>query len=96
MAKKKSPFLMYKDKPLVRVDNTVYYGDLDGKYLIVMHIRNTANVAGRDIASDVLVELQENNAALGKGRVVKKAERDGLYTAIDIGAFWLEEAMEEE
>ena len=40
-----------------------------------------------ELATEVVVSLMEN------GRVVKKAEREGIYRALDIGAFWLEDAM---
>ena len=37
-AKKKSEFLTYKGKPLVRKGNTLYYGNMSDKF-VVMHNR---------------------------------------------------------
>lgn len=40
-AKTQSPFLMYKGRPLVRSGNTLYYGSMAEKYVIMMQILST-------------------------------------------------------
>ena len=88
MAKKKEQTaLIYKDKPLVKRGNTVIYGDIDDEYYILMEILDTAPYQDLELATDVAVSLMSN------GAVIKKAEREGLYRALDIGAYWLEEAL---
>ena len=88
MAKKKEQTaLIYKDKPLVKRGNTVIYGDIDDEYYILMEILDTAPYQDLELATDVVVSLMSN------GAVIKKAEREGLYRALDIGAYWLEEAL---
>lgn len=87
MAKKKEQTsLIYKGKPMVKRGNTVIYGDINDKYYIHISILDTSTEQDLELASEVVVSLMEN------GRVVKKAEREGLYRALDIGAFWLEDA----
>ncbi len=98
MAEKKkdtSKGLRYKGKPLVRKGNHIYYGNKDDKYLIFMQVRESTKIIDLDVSTNILVQLQTNDPP-GKEKVIKKAERDGLYAALDLGEFWLNEALEED
>ncbi len=88
MAKKKEQTaLIYKNRPLVKRGNTVIYGDIADEYYVRMEILDTETNQDLELATDVVVTLMSG------AQVVKKAEREGLYRALDIGAYWLEEAM---
>ena len=50
---------------------------------------------GLEIATQVNVML-ETNEVPGKEKVLKKAERDGLYAALDLGEYWLTDILAEE
>ncbi len=90
MAKKKEQTaLIYKNRPLVKRGNTVIYGDINDKYYVLMEILDSDKYQDLELATDVVVSLMSD------GRVEKKAEREGLYRALDIGAYWLEEAFAE-
>lgn len=86
--------LMYKGKALLRKGNQIYYGNSDDKYIISMKVRESTQIMEVDVSTNVLVELI-TNAAPGHESVIKKAERDGIYTALDLGEFWLHEALAE-
>ena len=87
--KKEQTALIYKNRPLVKRGNTVIYGDIADKYYVCMEILDTESHQDLELATAVVVSLMSD------GRVEKKAEREGLYRALDIGAYWLEEAMGE-
>lgn len=88
MAKKKEQTaLIYKNRPLVKRGNTVIYGDISDDYYVRMEILDTESYQDLELATDVVVTLMSG------GQVVKKAEREGLYRALDIGAYWLEDAI---
>ena len=88
MAKKKEQTaLIYKGKMLVKRGNTVIYGDINDKYYIHISILDSDAEKDLELATEVVVSLMEN------GKVIKKAERDGIYRALDIGAFWLQDAQ---
>ena len=88
MAKKKEQTaLIYKNQPLVKRGNTVIYGDISDDYYVRMEILDTESYQDLELATDVVVTLMSG------GQVVKKAEREGLYRALDIGAYWLEDAI---
>ena len=83
-----------KGKPLLRNGNKIYYGNPDDKYIIYMQIQESTKIMDLDIGTEIVVQLQTNKAP-GLEKVIKSAERDGLYAALDLGEFWLAEALEE-
>lgn len=89
-----SEFLTYKDKPLVRSGNTIYYGDMSEKFVIKMEILTSHAENGLDVADKVKVMLIKNDAK-ESGTVVKTTEKDGLSEAMNFGLVWLERALSE-
>ena len=76
--------LMYKGKPLVRKDNTLYYGYMDEPCIIMMQITSTKDVNGAELSDKILVQLVSTDEDLRpRDRILKKAERRGLYSAIE-------------
>ena len=86
--------LEYKGHPLRRKDNLIYFGDMSDKYIVQLQIMDTKKVKDLDVATRVSVQLQLTDPDIRtKDRVVKKSEKDGLYTALDVGCVWLERAL---
>ena len=86
--------LMYKGRPLMRKDNLVYYGSMADSHIVMMQILETKKVNDTDIATRASVQLQLTDpTARSRDRVVKKSEKDGFYTALDVGSVWLERAL---
>ena len=82
MASEKIP-LSYKGHPLRRKDNLIYYGTMAEKYIIMLQILDTKKVDDLDVATKVAVQLQLTDPDLkSRDRVVKKTEKDSLYTAM--------------
>ncbi|MBQ9415172.1 MAG: hypothetical protein IJU16_08630 [Clostridia bacterium] len=91
---KKSEFLTYKGKPLVRSGNTIYYGSIGEKCVIMLQILTTKTVNGKEVADKVSVQLLSTDPELRmKDRILKKTEKQGLYSAMDVGAIWLERSL---
>ncbi len=94
MAKAKSEFLMYKGKPFVRSGNTLYYGDMNDKFVVMLQIQDKEMVADLEVATKVTVQLISTDPDVRpRDRLVKRSEKNGLYEAIEIGAIWLERAL---
>lgn len=86
--------LEYKGHPLQRKDNIIYYGSFADKYIIMLQILDTKKVKDLDVATKVSVQLQLTDPSIkSRDRVVKKTEKDSLYTAIDVAAVWLERSL---
>ena len=86
--------LMYKGRPLMRVDNLIYYGSMADSHIVMLQVLEAKKVNDLDVATKVSVQLQLTDpAAKSRDRVVKKSEKDGLYTALDVGCVWLQRAL---
>ena len=91
---KKGEGLVYKNHPLRRVDNLIYYGSMADKYIVMFQILDTKKEQDLNVATRVSVQLQLTDPDLrSRDRVVKKTEKDGFYTALDVGCVWLERAL---
>ena len=86
--------LQYKGRPLMRKDNMIYYGSMADSHIVMLQILETKKVQDTDIATRVSVErhLTDPNAR-AKDRIVKKSEKDGFFTALDLGSVWLTRAL---
>jgi len=84
---------MYKDKPLLRVDNQIYYGNIEDKYIVRFTLDEQKEVNDLQVAGRVTIDLMTNEGE-ERSKIMKQAERDGLYKALDLGAFWLQDALE--
>ena len=94
MAEKKNDFLTYRGKPLVRNGNTIYYGDMNDDYVIMMRILSSKEFGDTDLASKVSVQLVNTDPNVSiKEKIVKTSEKKGLYAAMDIADIWLTRAL---
>jgi hypothetical protein len=84
--------LTYKDKPLMRSGNKIYYGNPEDRYIILFTINSTQKINDLDVADKVSIELMTNSGK-EKEKVYKKAVRPGLFEALDIAEFWLNDAL---
>ena len=86
--------LEYKGHPFQRKDNIIYYGSFADRYIIMLQILESKKVKDLDVATKVSVQLQLTDASIkSRDRIVKKAEKDGLYSAMDVAVVWLDRAL---
>ena len=86
--------LMYKDRPLMRKDNMIYYGSMSDSHVVVMQILETKKQGNTDLATKVSVQLQLTDPNVRpRDRIVKKAEKPGIYSALEVGCVWLQRAL---
>ncbi len=89
----KSP-ITYKDRPLVRFKDELYYGNLDAKYLLKLKILSTRKDGNDEVADRIQILLLESDDSRPEAdRVMRHSERNGLYNALDIGKVWLDSAL---
>ena len=93
-APSKNEGLVYKNHPLRRVGNLIYYGSMADKYIIMMQILETKKEKDMDVASKVSIQLQLTAPDLkSRDRIVKTSEKNSLYAAMDIAEIWLNRAL---
>ena len=94
MAKKKIEELIYKERPLTRRGNEMFYGFIDDKFLVKLTVKETETIDNINVSTKIMVQLITNNTYLeGKERVIKQKEATGLYSALDLGFVWLDDAL---
>lgn len=86
--------LSYKGRPLMRKDAIIYYGSMADKYIIMLEVLSADQKDGYSLANRISIQLQYTDPEISsKDRVVKSAERDSLFDAMELGSIWLERAM---
>ena len=86
--------LTFKGRPLMRKDNIIYYGSMADSHIIMIQILDYRTVGDTQVANKVSIQLQVTDPSVkGRAQIVKRAEKTGLYTALDLGAVWLERAL---
>ena len=94
--KQKSPFPMYRGKPLVRSGDTIYYGNMTDKYVIKIDIKSKKTVEDMEVADKCIVQLMLTDPEIrSRKQIVKTSEKNGLYLALDIADAWLTRALTE-
>lgn len=90
----KNEVLMYKGRPLMRKDNMIYYGSMADEYIVMLQVLESKDFQDLKLSTKVSVQLQRTAPDVkARDRVVKKSEKDGFYTALDVGSVWLERAL---
>ena len=83
-------YLMYKNRPLVREGDTICYGEMTDKYILVLEIMSYKNEGGVQVPDDIFIQvINPQNSSDIKNQGSKK----GLYDAMGIGLVWLERAL---
>ena len=86
--------LTYKGHALMRKDNIIYYGSMSDKYIVMIQILSSSPMDDLKLSGKVLVQLQFTDPEISaKDRIVKSAERVGLWNAVDLASVWLERAL---
>lgn len=87
-------FPMYKDKPLVRSGDVLFYGDMSDKYVVRLQIKSKKMVDDMEVADKVAVQLMSTDPDVSpRKQVIKTSEKSGLYLALDIAEVWLKRAL---
>ena len=97
MSAKTSPMLNYKGKPLVRSGNVLYYGDPTQKYIAMLQVLSNIEKNDMSLSDKISVQILSTDESLHTSqRVLKRVEKNGLYTALNIASIWLERALAKE
>lgn len=85
---------MYKNKPLVREGNFLFYGNPEDKLILFMNILDSKEQNGLKVATRVLVQIQKTDDNVSyMEKIVKQCEKSTFYDAFEIGCIWLEREL---
>jgi hypothetical protein len=83
-------YLEYKGKPLVREGNTICYGDMSEKCILILEIMSYKEVDGNQLPDKIFIQIIDSK---DPNKVIKQGQKNGLYDAFSIGLVWLERAL---
>ncbi len=92
---KAEKMLTYKGKPLVRSENTIYYGNMSDDYVAMLQVLEVKDFKDLMMPQKVSVQILSTDPDLRpKEKIKKKTEKQNLYEALNIAAIWLERIIE--
>lgn len=83
-------YLEYKGKPLVREGNTICYGDMNEKYILVLEIMSYKEVNGNSLPDKIFIQVIDSKDPT---KIFKQGDKNGLHDAFSTGLVWLERAL---
>ena len=80
----KGKYLEYRGWPLVREENTICYGDMNERCILILEIM-TYNE--KDLPDKILIQLVDSKDTT---KIIKQGVKNGLYEAFNLGIIWLD------
>lgn len=89
-----TPKLTYKGRPLVRCGNDIYYGSLKDPYVIYLQVLTTKKEKDVEVADKVHIVLLDTDSSKAlPERIVRQANKVGLFNALSFGDIMLRSQM---
>ncbi|MBR6917520.1 MAG: hypothetical protein IKN38_04985 [Clostridia bacterium] len=86
----KGSYLMYKDRPLVRENNVICYGNMDDEYVLCLTIMTEIEQNGKNVPDMVLIQIVSTDESLSATDKISRQEiKKGLFEAFELGYIWL-------
>ncbi|MDE5600743.1 MAG: hypothetical protein K2I60_03915 [Oscillospiraceae bacterium] len=87
----KSKFFSYKNKPLVRKDNVIYYGNMYEDVVAMLTVKTSHMLDDLSISDKIQVQLISTDPETPpQDMILKHSIRNGLFDALDIADVWIE------
>ena len=83
-------YLEYKGKPLVREGDTICYGDMEDKCILILEIMSHKTVDGADMPDQILIQVVDPK---NQANILRQGFKSGLYEAFNLGLIWLEHEL---
>ena len=87
----KGNVLYYKNRPLVREKDTICYGDFSERCVLIFEIMSYVEKEGQRVPGKIFIQILESES----GKILKQADKEGMYDAFTYGIFWYEKFLTE-
>ena len=77
-------YLEYRGWPLVREDNTIIYGDMNEKCVLILEIMAYND---KGLPSKVLIQVVDSK---DPNKILRQGDKNSLYEAFNLGVIWLD------
>ncbi len=83
-------YLEYQGRPLVREGDTICYGDMTEKCILIMEIMSHKEEDGKQVPKDILIQVIDSKDPTN---IIRQGRKEGLHEAFSMGLVWLELAL---
>ena len=83
-------YLEYKGRPLVREGDTICYGDMNDKCILILEILSYKKEEGKDLPDNIFIQVVD---AKNQTNILRQGSKQGLFEAFDLGLVWLEHEL---
>ena len=83
-------YLEYKGKPLVREGDTICYGDMNEKCILILEILSYKKEEGKDLPDNVFIQVVDPK---NQTNILRQGSKQGLFEAFELGLVWLEHEL---
>ena len=77
-------YLEYRGWPLVREENTICYGDMNEKCILILEIMSYND---KGLPDKILIQVVDTK---DPAKIYKQGSKEGLHDAFSLGLIWLE------
>ena len=83
-------YLEYKGKPLVREGDTICYGDMTDKCILILEIMSYKKIGNEEVPGKRFIQLVDSK---DPNNILRQGSKDGLFEAFDLGITWLDHEL---
>ena len=80
-------YLEYRGLPLVREENTICYGDLNDKCILILEIMS---YGADNLPDKILIQVVDSK---DQSKILRQGQGKGLYEAFNLGVIWLDHEL---
>ena len=77
-------YLEYRGWPLVREENTIIYGDMSEKCILILEIMS---YGANNLPDKILIQVVDSK---DPNKILRQGAKNGLYEAFSLGVVWLD------
>ena len=87
----KGDILYYKNRPLVREKDTICYGDFTERCVLIFEIMSYTEKEGVKVPGKIFIQSIDSES----GKILKQADKEGMFEAFNYVIFWYEKFLSE-
>lgn len=85
-------YLEYKGKPLVREGDTICYGDMSEKCILILEIISYKEQDGKKLPDKIMIQVIDSK---DPNKIIRQGSYTGLHDAFSMGEIWLDQALQQ-
>lgn len=96
MATNSNTIFKFRNRPLIRSGNTIYYGDMTDPYVAVLQVTGTEKFQDLEVPTRISIQILSTDESLPlMERIKRNTEKKDFYDAINIASIWLERILKD-